>query len=175
METGELMEEDAVRVSHEPSQLHSPHSGASSFPPMSLMGAVSLPPMVGGNEHYEQPPAPPLMRLVVGESQAGPGQAPPPQRLVEGDTVPLLPVSREVEGESHPAPSPAQQLFPSQSQPIQTRVVPGLQSPPPSGQPPSLPPLQPPSLLAVQVPPQVIQDTFESLRSKCQQGEECRH
>jgi len=165
METGELMEEDAVRVSHEPSQLHSPHSGASSFPPMSLMGAVSLPPMVGGNEHYEQPPAPPLMRLVVGESQAGPGQAPPPQRLVEGDTVPLLPVSREVEGESHPAPSPAQQLFPSQSQqtreplegqsePIQTRVVPGLQSPPPSGQPPSLPPLQPPSLLAVQVPPQ---------------------
>ena len=35
---------------HEPSQLHSPHSGASSFPPMSLLGAVSLPPMVGGNE-----------------------------------------------------------------------------------------------------------------------------
>jgi len=166
METGELMEEDAVRVSHhEPSQLHSPHTGPGSFPPMSLMGAASLPPMVGGNEHYGQAPAPPLMRLVVGESQNGPGQTPPALRMVEGDTVPLLPVSREVEGESHPAPSPPQPLFPPQSQqtreplegqsePLQARVVPGLQSPPPSGPPPTLPPIQQPSLLAVQVPPQ---------------------
>jgi hypothetical protein len=86
METGELMKEDGVRVSHEPPQLHSAHAGPFSFPQLSLMGAASLPPMVGGNEHYEQA-APPLMRLVVEESQAATPQA-PPHRLVEGDTAP---------------------------------------------------------------------------------------
>merc|ERR1719318_2103383 len=130
METGELMEEDVVRVSQE-SQLHSPHTAGPSFPPMSLLGAASLPPMVGGNE---QPPATPLLRLVVGESQAGPR-----------DTVP---VSREVEGESHPAqPTQDREPLEGQSEPLQARVVPGIP-------PPSLPPLQPPSLLSVQVPSQ---------------------
>eukprot|EP00092_Neocalanus_flemingeri_P007473 GFUD01008070.1.p1 GENE.GFUD01008070.1~~GFUD01008070.1.p1 ORF type:complete len:2334 (+),score=842.22 GFUD01008070.1:46-7047(+) len=164
METGELMEEDAVRVSHEPPPLHSPHSGPQSFPQMSMMGAASLPPMVGGNEHYEQS-GPPLMRLVVGESHSTPTQA-PPHRLVEGDTAhpQLMPVSREVEGESHPAPSPVQQLYSSQpqlpreplegeSEPPQLRIVPGLQYPPPSGPPPSITAHHPPSLLSVQVPP----------------------
>ena len=41
------MEEDAVRVSRKPPHLHSPHAGISSFPQVNLMGAASLPPMVG--------------------------------------------------------------------------------------------------------------------------------
>jgi len=158
METGELMEEDAVRVSHEPPPLHSPHSGQPAFP--QLMGAASLPPMVGGNEHYEQQ-GPPLMRLVVGESHSAP---PPlaPQRLVEGETnhQQMMPVSREVEGESHPAPSPGQHVYSPQpqlnreplegeSEPPHARLVPGLHSPSLSG----APPLHPPSILSVQVPP----------------------
>jgi len=164
METGELMEEDAVRVSQESVQVNSPTTGAS-FPQLSSLGASSLPPMVGGNEHYGQP-APPLTRLVVGESHADPNQA-PPNRLVEGDIappslLPIMPVSREVEGESHPAPSPSQQQFVSQShqtreplegqsEPIQARVVPGIQSPPPLAPPAAISSNQPPSLLAVQV------------------------
>ena len=94
METGELVEEDGVRVSHEPPQLHSAHAGPFSFPQLSLMGAASLPPMVGGNEHYDQA-APPLMRLVVEESQAATPKA-PPHRLVEGYTAPpqLMPLGR---------------------------------------------------------------------------------
>ena len=122
METGELVEEDGVRVSHEPPQLHSAHAGPFSFPQLSLMGAASLPPMVGGNEHYDQA-APPLMRLVVEESQAATPKA-PPHRLVEGDTappqlMPLMPTSREVEGKSHTAPYPGQQMY--TTQPQQTR------------------------------------------------------
>jgi serine/threonine protein kinase len=167
METEELMEEDAVRVPHKPPQLHSPHSGPSSFPHLNLMGAASLPPMVGGNEHYKQT-APPLLRLMVEQSQADPVQA-SPHRLVEGDTAPpqlktLMSCSRVVEGESIPAPSPVQQMYISQPQmtreplegqfePLHVRVVPGLQSPPPSGPPSSLPLHQPPSVISIQVPP----------------------
>ena len=121
------------------------------------------------NEHYEQA-APPLMRLVVGVSQAATPQA-PPHRLVEGDTappqlMPLMPTSREVEGKSHTAPYPGQQMYTTQPQqtreplkgqsdPLQARVVsarPAVSSPigPTSL---SLPPHQPPSRLSVQVPP----------------------
>ena len=119
METGELAEEDVVRVS----------------------GPSSLPPMVGGNEqppHHDQVPhQPPAARMVEGDSLP-----PPPlpgasrdQRLVEGDTnesedvqvvhvqppplptLPMMmapPVAREVEGQSHPAPPSlsAQQQLP---------------------------------------------------------------
>ena len=47
METGELIKEDAVRVSHKPPQLYS-HHAAPSFPQLNLMGAAaSLLPMVG--------------------------------------------------------------------------------------------------------------------------------
>ena len=164
METEELMEEGAVRVSRKSPQLNSPHSGPSSFPQLNLMamGAVSHSPMVGGNDHYKQT-APPLLRLVIGQSQADSVQA-SPHRLVKGETAPpqLIPrmtSSRVVEGESNPAPFPGQQMYISQPQqireplegqcePLQVRVAPGLQSPPPS-----LPPHQPPSLLSVQVPP----------------------
>ena len=78
------------------------------------------------------------MRLVVGESQAATPQA-PPHRLVEGDTappqlMPLMPTSREVEGKSHTAPYPGQQMYTTQPQqtreplkgqsdPLQARVV----------------------------------------------------
>ena len=89
------------------------------------------------NEHYEQE-APLLMRLVVEESQAATPQA-PPHRLVEGDIappqlMPLIPTSREVEGKSHPAPYPGQQMYTTQpqqtreplkgqSEPLQARLV----------------------------------------------------
>ena len=114
--------------------------------------------------------APPLMRLVVEESQAATPQA-PPHRLVEGDTappqlVPLMPTSREVEGKSHPAPYPGQQMYTTQpqqtreplkgqSEPLQARVVSAWPAVSSSIRPTSLslPPHQPPSLLSVQVPP----------------------
>ena len=103
METGELREEDAVRVSQTDNlspynSIHSPID-----PPVQTIGKPpsGLPPMVGGNE----PPT--LVRMVVGESLSSP--QPPPLatgvRLVEGESTqpPSLPPplpAREVEGEA---------------------------------------------------------------------------
>ena len=110
METGELTEEDSARVTH---VAHVSQPPSVSF----SQGPASLPPMVGGNESV----GPPMQRMVVGSL---PSPIQPPlasnQRLVEGDNdveilnvmppplpqLPQPPVSREVEGESFPAPSP---------------------------------------------------------------------
>ena len=107
METGELREEDAVRVSQGDPPL-SPYMQSHGMPspinlPMQPSGKPpsGLPPMVGGND----PPS--LVRMVVGESLSSP--QPPPlasgQRMVEGESTqppglpPPLP-AREVEGEA---------------------------------------------------------------------------
>ena len=118
METGELTEEDSARVRNV-SHVSQPPSVSFS------QGPASLPPMVGGNEAVGPPLGsslgPPMQRMVVGSL---PSPIQPPlasnQRLVEGDNdvevvnvlppplpqLPQPPVSREVEGESFPAPSP---------------------------------------------------------------------
>ena len=100
METGELREEDANRVSYQHHDNSSPPNIVNSKPPS------GLPPMVGGNE----PPT--LIRMVVGESvtSAQPPPAAPSQRLVEGGATqtpppppPNIPQpipAREVEGEA---------------------------------------------------------------------------
>lgn len=124
METGELQEEDANRVSQEISS----SMASSLLQPVLSPGGHSLqqmnkppsdlPPMVGGNEPprvgagTDEPPS--IERMVVGESGAAPPPSIPPptmmpipptnQRLVEGGStsvsgiVPPLP-AREIEGE----------------------------------------------------------------------------
>jgi hypothetical protein len=99
METGELREEDAVRVNYQvPGTLPPP-------PMLQVQQSMNkppsdLPPMVGGND----PPS--LVRMVVGESLSN--NSPPPssgQRMVEGESTHqaniLQPLpTREVEGEA---------------------------------------------------------------------------
>lgn len=97
METGELREEDANRVSHQVAEsLPSPNA------PIQLPNKPTsgLPPMVGGNE----PPS--LVRHVVGESMSqGAPALNSAQRMVEGEStqasniLPPLP-PREIEGEA---------------------------------------------------------------------------
>ena len=107
METGELREEDAVRVSYqtsmreEDSRTSYPPAGQSSasMPPAAGKPPSGLPPMVGGND----PPS--LVRMVVGLESLTTSSLNPVQRLVEGESTdppnvpPPLPV-REVEGEA---------------------------------------------------------------------------
>jgi len=133
METGELQEEDAQRVSQElppaimnissssPYIASAPSPGSASKPPSDLPPMVggNEPPMVGGN----QPPG--IERMVVGESvSSAPPLVPPPvmmpipppnQRMVEGEsntgtTLPALP-RREIEGEAGSSARPT--LYPN--------------------------------------------------------------
>jgi hypothetical protein len=134
METGELMEEDAARVSlqqqqqshHSSSHIQQPHHPP---PPLAFPKPSSgLPPMDGGNELLllanEE-------RLVVGESDAVATPANSSQRMVEGESssssarppLPVLATLRQVEGES------------GQQEPLLSmRTIEGEDGPPPPPQ-----------------------------------------
>lgn len=132
METGELQEEDAQRVSQElpPSIMNissSPFLASAQSSAPTSKPPSDLPPMVGGNEPPmvggNQPPG--IVRMVVGESVSSapplvPAPVmmpipPPTQRMVEGEsntgsTLPALP-RREIEGEAVSSARPT--LFPN--------------------------------------------------------------
>ena len=155
METGELMEEDAARVSLHQQQQQAPPLAHPSLlqqhhhvSPVFLKPSSGLPPMDGGNELLENE-----VRMVVGESDAVATPANSSQRMVEGESSsshsrptsmqsqppPPLASVREVEGESvlEPLLSVATRTIEGEDGPS----VPPLLPPPASGGPPLNAPL----------------------------------
>ena len=99
METGELREEDAVRVNYQVPETLPPPPSMNQAQQSVNKPPSDLPPMVGGND----PPS--LVRMVVGESLSSTSPQTSNQRMVEGESTNqpniLQPLpTREVEGEA---------------------------------------------------------------------------